>query len=167
MLHIGFNSLILKQPCSYVSLTMPAQLRYLTVQNTSAVKISNLLVTGLEIMNKNHFGHVITKRKGRDLTQSHMYDKSPYTHSENQKVTWQHKDATKNFNYPMIASRLRTVSWSNNNHPTGVVYGYPTFPLTAKALYLKGQLYSEELKAIHVTGTDCIEFVFYDSLSIF
>ena len=34
-------------------------------------------------------------------------------------------------------NRLRTVSWSNNSHPTGVVkpvYWYPTFPLTAKAV---------------------------------
>ena len=32
---------------------------------------------------------------------------------------------------------LRTVSWSNDNHPTGVVkpvYGIPTFLLTAKAV---------------------------------
>ena len=36
-----------------------------------------------------------------------------------------------------ITQRLRTVSLSNNSHPTGVfkpVYGYPTFPLTTKAV---------------------------------
>ena len=35
-----------------------------------------------------------------------------------------------------------TVSWSNNSHPTGViipVYGFPTFPLTAKGVQSKGQ----------------------------
>ena len=54
-----------------------------------------------------------------------------------QKATRQHKHATKNFDYTTIADRLRTVSWSNNSHPTGVVKpvnGIPTFPLTAKAV---------------------------------
>ena len=46
-------------------------------------------------------------------------------------TTWQHKNATKNFDYTTILDRLRTVSWSNNSYPTGVVkpvYGIPTFP---------------------------------------
>ena len=54
-----------------------------------------------------------------------------------QNATRQHKHATKNFDYTTIADRLRTVSWSNDSHPTGVVkpvYGIPTFPLTAKAV---------------------------------
>ena len=34
---------------------------------------------------------------------------------------WQHKNATKNFDYTTIADRLRTVSWSNSSHQTGVV----------------------------------------------
>ena len=29
--------------------------------------------------------------------------------------------STKNFDYTTIADRLRTVNWSNKNHPTGVV----------------------------------------------
>ena len=40
-----------------------------------------------------------------------------------------------NFDYTTIADRLRTVSWDNDSHPTGVVkpvYGIPTSPLTAK-----------------------------------
>ena len=47
------------------------------------------------------------------------------------------KTATKNFDYTTIKERLRTVSWSNNIHPTGVVkpvYERSTFPLTATAL---------------------------------
>ena len=40
---------------------------------------------------------------------------------ENSKVNGQHKNATKNFDFTTIADRLRTVSWSNNSHPTGVV----------------------------------------------
>ena len=30
----------------------------------------------------------------------------------------------KNFDYTAIANRLRTVSWSNYGHPTGVVYRF-------------------------------------------
>ena len=74
-------------------------------------------------------------KKGKDLTQS--CDKNPYTHRKIQKATWQHKNATKNFDYTTIADRLRTVSWSNSSHPTGVVkpvYERSTFPLTATAV---------------------------------
>ena len=72
--------------------------------------------------------------KGRNLT--HSYDKSPYTDRKIQKARWKHKNATKNFDYTTIADRLRTVSWDNDSHQTGVIkpaYGIPTFPLTAKA----------------------------------
>ena len=75
------------------------------------------------------------REKGRDLTQS--YDKSPNTHRKIQKATWQHKNASKNFDYTTIADRLMAVSWSNNFHPTGVVkpvYERPFFSLTAKAV---------------------------------
>ena len=41
--------------------------------------------------------------------------------TENSKNNGQHKNATKNFDNTAIADRLRTVSWSNNSHPTGVV----------------------------------------------
>ena len=77
----------------------------------------------------------IKEKKGRDLTQS--CDKNPYTHRTIQKATWQHKNATKNFDYTTIADRLRTVSWSNSSQPTGVVnpvYERSTFPLTAIAV---------------------------------
>ena len=62
---------------------------------------------------------------------------NPYTHRTIQKATWQHKNATKNFDYTTIADRLGTVSWSNSSHPTGVVkpvYERSTFPLTATAV---------------------------------
>ena len=39
------------------------------------------------------------------MTQS--YDKSPYTYRQIQKATWQHKYATKNFDYTTIADRLK------------------------------------------------------------
>ena len=47
------------------------------------------------------------------------------------------KNATKNFDYTTIADRLRTASWGNDSHPTGVakpLNGIPTLPLTAKAV---------------------------------
>ena len=75
------------------------------------------------------------REKGRDLTQS--CDKNHYTHRTIQKATWQHKNVTKNFDYTTIADRLRTVSWSNSSHTTGVVkpvYERSTFPLTAKVV---------------------------------
>ena len=41
------------------------------------------------------------------------------------------KNVTKKFDYTAIAKRLRTVSWGNYSHPTGVVnlFTGPTFPL--------------------------------------
>ena len=46
------------------------------------------------------------------MTQS--FDKTPIP-TENSKTNVQHKNVIKNFDYKMIADRLRTVSWSNNN----------------------------------------------------
>ena len=46
------------------------------------------------------------------------------------------KYVTKKFDYRAVADRLRTVSWSNYGHPTGVVnlvYG-PNFPNPAIAV---------------------------------
>ena len=58
--------------------------------------------------------------------------------TENLKTKWQHKNGTKNFDYTMIADRLRKVSWGYyNSHSTGVVkpvYDHATFPPTAKAI---------------------------------
>ena len=58
------------------------------------------------------------REKEADLTQS--YDNNPYTNRKF-KNQWTNKNATKNFDYTTIADRLRTVSLSNNSHPTGVV----------------------------------------------
>ena len=44
------------------------------------------------------------------------------------------KKRQQNFDYTMIADRLRTVSWGNDSNPTGVVKpvnGIPTLTLTA------------------------------------
>ena len=50
-------------------------------------------------------------------------------------------NATKKFVYTAIVDWLRTVSWSNYSHPTGVVNCFtgPTFPLTATAVYIEGK----------------------------
>ena len=53
------------------------------------------------------------------------------------------KKVTKKFDYTAIADRLRTVSWSNYSHPTGVVnlFTGPTFPLPATAVLSKGHTF--------------------------
>ena len=74
------------------------------------------------------------REKERDLTQPH--DENPYTNTE-LNSQWSTQKRHQNFDDATIADQLRTVSWSNNSHPAGVVkpvYGYPTFPLTAKAV---------------------------------
>ena len=58
-----------------------------------------------------------TKRKRSD---SVLWQK-PLHPQNNLKSNMQHKNATKNFDYTTIVDRLRTVSWSNSSHPTGVV----------------------------------------------
>ena len=56
--------------------------------------------------------------KGRDLSPM-TKDPIPTEKSNNQRDNIQ--NATKNLDYTTIADRLRTVSWRNSSHPTGVV----------------------------------------------
>ena len=64
----------------------------------TALSISRLHAFAFCIQNfQNNIEILLQKETGRNLTQS--YNKSPYTHRKNPKVTWQHKNATKNFNY--------------------------------------------------------------------
>ena len=66
------------------------------------------------------------------------------TPTEKSKKTWQHNNATKNFDFTTIVDRLRKVSWGNDNYPTGVVKpvnGTQTFPLAAKAVLSKGHAF--------------------------
>ena len=67
-------------------------------------------------------------KKWRELTQ--LYDKSPHSHRNLKQTKWQHKTANKKVDYTAIADRLRTVSWNNYSHPTGVVNQFTgqTFP---------------------------------------
>ena len=82
-----------------------------------------------------HYFNKGHKEKKKEIWLSPM-TKTPIP-TENSKTNGQHKNVTKIFDYTTIADRLRTVSWSNNSYPTGEdkpVYGYPTFPLTTKAV---------------------------------
>ena len=83
-----------------------------------------------------HSGLYKTEKR-RDLTQSYDKTPTPTEKSKKQRDNTKKNNATKFFDYTTIADLLRTVSWSNDSHPTGVVkpvYGIPTFPLTAKAV---------------------------------
>ena len=74
------------------------------------------------------------REKGRDVTQS--YDKNP-TPTKKSKKQRDNINATKNLDYTTTADRLKTVSWSNNSQPTGVVkpvYERSTSRLTATAV---------------------------------
>ena len=73
-------------------------------------------------------------------------------------VKW-HKDATNTFDYACttITDRLRTVSWSNNSHPTGVVnlrFKGPTFPLPLMAVQSKGQTFKNLWINLHIETKD-------------
>ena len=57
--------------------------------------------------------------KKEDIWLSRM-TKAPAPKEISKKQRGNTKNATKNFDYTTIANRLRTVSWSNNSHPTGV-----------------------------------------------
>ena len=79
----------------------------------------------------------IYREKGRDLTQS--YDKSLYPSRNIKRTKRQHKQRHKKFAYTAVADRLRTVSWSNYGHPTGVVnmvYG-PNLPTPGNSRVIK------------------------------
>ena len=86
-------------------------------------------------MKLHRYAFVIWYRdKGRDLTQS--YGISPYTNINVKMANWQHKNATKNFDYTAIGDRLNVASWMNYKHPTGVVNQFMviTFLLPATAV---------------------------------
>ena len=61
----------------------------------------------------------------------------PYTNKTFPKSKVTTQKCHKNFDYTTIADRLKTVSLSNDSHPTGMVkpvYKIPTFPFTTKAV---------------------------------
>ena len=68
----------------------------------------------------------VFKDKGRYMTKS--YDKSPYDRKNVKTAKWKHKQRHKKFDHTAVADRLGTVSWSNYDHPTGVVTGLRAQP---------------------------------------
>ena len=86
----------------------------------------------------------IHKRVKRKRSDSVLWQK-PLSLTEKSKkqrdiITKRHQ----NFDYITIADRLRTVSWSNSSHSTGVikpVYECSTFLLTATAVQSKGHTF--------------------------
>ena len=88
--------------------------------NTNPCDVNTLALTDFNYPNQpGMYNFKVLREKGWDLTQS--YDKSPYTYKKSKKQRDNTKNATKNFDYTTIADRLRTVSWSKNSYPTGVV----------------------------------------------
>ena len=79
------------------------------------------------------------KRKISDsvLRQKPLYQKN----CQEGKVTTQ--TTPQKFDYTAIADRLRTVSWSNYSHPTGVVNRFKglTVPIPATAVQSKGHTF--------------------------
>ena len=68
------------------------------------------------------------------------------TYKENPKRNGTTQKCHQNFDYTAIVDRLRTVSCSNNSHPTGVatpVYERLIFPLTATAVLSKGHTFKK------------------------
>ena len=81
---------------------------------------------------ENHkFGKMVSIEK-IDLTQS--YHKSHHSHRKLQKITTQ-ENATETFHSSKIADWLRTVSWSNDSHPTGL--RDPNLPTNIKSYVIK------------------------------
>ena len=68
------------------------------------------------------------------MTKAHTPTENPKPQRDNT------KNATKNFDYTTIADQLRTVSWGNDGHPTGVVktgLRDPNLPTNRKSFVIK------------------------------
>ena len=84
---------------------------------------------------------VLHKRK-RKRSDSALFQ-SPYAHRKIKKATWQHKKRHQNFHYTTIADWLRTVSWSNSSHPTGVVKPVNEWSCKNLPVYLVSSYFSK------------------------
>ena len=81
-----------------------------------------------------HIRHVCLQKEKKEEIRLSPMKKAPTPTKKSKKQRDNIKNATKNFDYTTIADRLRTVSWSNSSHSTGVVipvYERSTFPITA------------------------------------
>ena len=84
--------------------------------------------------------YILVEEKKEDIRLCPM-TRAPTATEKSKKQHDNIKNATKNFDYTTIADRLRTVSWDNSSHPSGVVkpvYGRSTFQLTATAVFSEG-----------------------------
>ena len=93
-------------------------------KNTMSVPLGNVSeffeILSLLILYKQFYWSKVMikiKRKRSDLV---LWQK-PCPRRNVKRTKWQHKQRHKKFDYTAIANRLRTVSWSNCGHPTGVV----------------------------------------------
>ena len=89
----------------------------------------------------NSFRYTFLKRYCTKFGQKEIWlspvTKAPTPTEKSKKQRDNIQERHKNFDDTMIADRLRTVSWSNSSHPTGVVkpvYERSTFQLTATAV---------------------------------
>ena len=102
--------------------------------NVFDTELEQLLSSMVKVWNKITYQEIMNRSDSVLL-------QSPYTNRNLQKAKWQHKNATKTFDYTTIADPLRTVSCDNDSHPTGIVelaYGIVAFSLTTKAGWSKG-----------------------------
>ena len=70
--------------------------------------------------------------KKEEIWLGHMTKAPTFTEKKSKKQRYNTQNATKNFDYTMITDQLRTVSWSNNSHSTGVVK-----PVYERSIYLQ------------------------------
>ena len=84
----------------------------------------------MRVLSKNNVNYM--QEKGRYRTQS--YDKSPYTDRKFKKAKWKHENVIKNFDYFVIADRLRTMSFSSGCHKGWNIYSL--LPDRRKSIYM-------------------------------
>ena len=123
--------------------------RWISTQNPTTLKIlstsdiSQFLVTLLSRLHKNFVivpadkasnnYTFVFKWKG-ERSDTVLWQKPLHPQQKSKEATWQHKNATKNFDNTTIADRLRTVSWRNSRHPTEFVKPVYERSLTATAV---------------------------------
>ena len=94
--------------------------RSIRYQNATK-NFNNILyfISNRSISNTSYVFHTCSKRK-RKRSDSILWQK-PLHQQKCQKGKVTTQQHTKKFDYTAVADRLRTVSWSNYSHPTGVV----------------------------------------------
>ena len=129
-----------KVPTSEISAWTQQTLKRILDSCSLSSFVDRILATVLKKESKmfKFYGQRTVREKGRDLTQS--YYKSPYTNRNVKRAKWQHNQRhIKVRLHSGCGLRLRTVSWSNYGHPTGVVnlvYG-PNLPTPHNSRVIK------------------------------